>query len=71
MNRSKEFAKLAGERYKVSAILITNSFPKIDKDLKTDFLVSTIAVFVEINFHPAESRFLIIAASLFSCLLLI
>ena len=25
------------ERYKVSTILITNSFPKIDKDLKTGF----------------------------------
>ena len=37
VNRSKEFAKLTGERYKVSTILITNSFPEIDKDLKTDF----------------------------------
>ena len=29
--------KITGERYKVSAILINNSFPKIDKDLKTGF----------------------------------
>ena len=29
--------KLTEERYKVSTRLITNSFPKIDKDLKTGF----------------------------------
>ena len=29
--------KLTEERYKISTRLITNSFPKIDKDLKTGF----------------------------------
>tara|TARA_B100000242_G_C42939160_1_gene435519 strand:- start:327 stop:476 length:150 start_codon:yes stop_codon:yes gene_type:complete len=49
-------------------MLIPNSFPKIDKDLKTGFLISTIAVLVEIKFYPAEFRFFMIAASSFSCL---
>ena len=29
--------KTYGETHKISTILITNSFPKIDKDLKTGF----------------------------------
>ncbi len=39
INMSGKFLilKLTEERYKVSTRLITNSFPKIDKDLKTGF----------------------------------
>ena len=32
-----QFLKLTGGRYKVSTILIINSFTKIDKDFKTGF----------------------------------
>ena len=45
------------KRYQISKLLITNSFPKIDKDLKNWFLVSTIAVLVEINYQPAGLGF--------------
>ena len=56
------------KKYQISIVLITISFPKIDKDLKIGFLLSTIKAIVEINLHPAELHFFIITESSFSCI---
>jgi len=60
--------KYNGKRYQISTVLTTNSFTQNRNIFGNWFLVSTIAVLVKINSHPAELRFFIIAASSFSCL---